>query len=92
MDAHRKAELKKLIDSDESNWAYMQSSGWTYLTDWTFTSILSLQCLMKEGAELMEYYSGGKSSKGRFTKFMITFSDRKGCLDLWGKLEEDYQI
>jgi hypothetical protein len=92
MDAQERAELSKRLNSDERNWARMQEMGWTFLTDWTFTSIFPLPSLMKEGADLMDYYCKGKSSKGKFNKFMITFGDHKGHLDLWGKLEEDFQI
>ena len=80
------------LNSDERNFAFMEKQGWTFLTDWTFTSIFPLTSLMKEGQDLMAYYSAGKSTKGKFNKFMITFGDNKGHLDLWGKLEEDFAI
>lgn len=80
-----KLEMSK-IDSDERNFDFMKSRGWTFLTDWTFTSIFPLQSMLREAEELKRYY--GKS----YNVFMLTFGDDKGHLDLWGKLEEDYSI
>lgn len=81
------------LNSDERNWAILQENGWTHLTDWTFTSIFSLPALIKEGSELINKFSKGKFFRGRpFNKFVFTFGDTKGRLDVWGKLEEDYQI
>lgn len=84
--------IQKDLNSDRRIFAYMQGQGWTYLTDWTFTSTFPLTSLLREGNELMDYYCKGKSSIGQFNKFMITFGDDKGHLDLWGKLEEDFTI
>ncbi len=92
MEREEKEKLRLLLNSDERNFARMQESGWTYLTDWTFTSIFPLTSLLKEGNELIRYWSAGKGTKGTFNRFTITFGDSKGHLDLWGKLEEDYQI
>ena len=92
MNAEEREALKKRLNSDERNWATMRETGWTHLTDWTFTSIFSLHSLLREGNDLIAYYGKGKSSRGTFNKFAITFGDSKGHLDLWGKLEEDFQI
>ena len=85
-------EKAKQIESDERDSASMEKAGWTFLTDWTFTSIFPLTSLIKEGNDLMAYYAAGKSSMGCFNKFMLTFRNSKGHLDLWGKLEEDFEI
>ena len=86
------ALLATRLNSDHHNFAYMEQAGWTYLTDWTFTAIFPLTSMLKEGNGLIDYYTQGKSHKGIFNKFMLTFGDKKGHLDLWGKLEEDFAI
>jgi hypothetical protein len=77
---------------EEKDWDYLTKTGWTHLTDWTFTSMFPLSSLLKEGNELQSYYSKGKSRLGHFNKFMVLFGEKKGHTDLFGKLEEDYQI
>lgn len=89
---HGEPTLVPLPSADDLEDARLRELGWTHLTDWTFTSTFPMESMLREAEELKRYYCAGKSSKGAFNKFLLQFGNHRGHLDIWGRLEEDYQI